>query len=305
MNMNRKRIIEIIQNGKDDIDKAEDIILSNEEMVMKMASIIRHGNHQKQEPGDVADSIFKLMENPDKDVNEISMRTIKNAFMKRKCYKRALTPTQFTILSKNDNETIFYTDIYDAYSRLCGLCTRSSITGKEDFFLQHGNKMSSALFQTTRNRISKNMRDALTLMFCTDQQMCTNQPGLKSNLNGSFLNWMSHMAAHMGNSIIDPVVNIDNIVASIPGSNRSDVKANVLRELGSKLDLLTIEQLERVSEFYNLDYSFRTVRAPDRSRVGICGEKLDDDHEHQKNISLYVRFHAIAILQNKKEYEED
>lgn len=262
-------------------------------------------NHQKQDPGEVVDTIFQLLENPEMEVNEISMGIVTNAFMKRKCFTRALTPTQFNMLSKNDYETISYTVIHDAYSRLCGLCTRSSIIGKEVFFLQYGNKMSHALLETTRNIISKNMRGALTLMFCMDQQMCTNQPGLKSNLNKSFLNWMSHMASHMANSIIDPVVNIDNTVSSIPGNSRRDVKANVLRELGSKLESLNIEQLERVSEFYHLDYSFRTVRAPYRSRIGICGEKLDDDHERQKNISLYVRFHAIGILQKKKEDAED
>jgi len=301
MNIDRNRIIEIIRHGKDDIDKAEDIILSNEEIVMKMASLIRDGDRQRQTQEEVADTILQLLENPNMEVNEISMRVVTDAYMKRKCHKRVLTPTQFNVLSKNDDDIILYEDIYNSYSRLCGLCTRSTLVGREKYFLENGKELALSLFNMTNGRISKNMRDALTLMFCMDQQMCINQPGIKSNLNRSFLNWMSHAAAHLANSTIDSTVNIDHIVTSIPGNNRRDIKANVLSTLGSKLELLNIEQLTKVSEYYRLDHVFRTVRAPDRSKVGICGERLDDDHERQKNISLYVRFHTIAILNRKKE----
>ncbi len=81
--MNRQKIINSIRDGKDNIDKAEDIILSNEEMVMKMVSIIRDGDHQRQTPEEVVDNIFQLLENPSMEVNDISMRIITDAYMKR------------------------------------------------------------------------------------------------------------------------------------------------------------------------------------------------------------------------------
>ena len=335
MEFDQEKAIEILSNSKDEIEIAEDIILSNDRIIIKMAAIIRDGRREKKTDEDIYKNLLLLLEDPNINVNEKAMKVVINSYSSRRlCVKGVLTPDQFDIITDTRMSKIRYRRIHKLYISLCKLCNLDRVD-IESF-------LDKALFlvknlHNIRCEESPIMRDALTLMFCKSGKKCINQSSqMASTLDKSFLNWMSHMAASLANEIImigdgtdeaskwhlpryndqqeekndddDPEKKLKKLnkgISSIRGRNLEEVEIGVGDKLTERLKTLSRSNLTLVSKLYEIDSDFRIIRSPKEDTEGICGEKLDDNHERQINIATSIQSLADVILNEKAEELEE
>ena len=229
------------------------------------------------------------------------------------CSLHLLTTKQFnTITKRYDSITRSsfrnsYCKIVGIFNKICNKCQMSQFTKEEEMEVLNDIEFFLILLSgeiVPQMEKSCEVRSAIILMLCSTDDRCMNQAGF-SNLNRSFLNWISHILSTMGNSRIG-ITHQQFLNSNLRGT-RDTVIVKVRKFLTPKLQKLFessdspndfINDLSFAQRCYERDYQTRELRAPEKERIGaksrvkppsppgICGERLAGDHLFPKDLAF-------------------